>query len=57
MNHSKPNSNSRNQMLMKVLNANAATSVNAEKISGQTNKQTNRQTNKHDKNNIVTGGR
>ena len=44
MNHSKPNSIalSRNQMLMKVLNANAANSTSAEKISGQTNKQTNK---------------
>ena len=33
-------------MLMKVQRANAATSTNAEKISGQTNRQTNKQTNK-----------
>ena len=33
-------------MLMKVQSANAATSISAEKISGQTNRQTNKQTNK-----------
>ena len=46
MNLSKPNSIGRNQMLLKVLSANAATSTSAEKISGQTNKQTDKQTNK-----------
>ena len=40
-------------MLMKVQSANAATSANAEKISGQTNKQTDKQLDQSQ--DIVTG--
>ena len=54
MNQSKPN------LIGHEVKPNAnesATSISAEKISGQTNRQTNKQTNKQDKNNIVTGYR
>ena len=45
------------EVIMKVLNGNAVSSVISEKMCGQTNKQTNKQTDKQDKNSIVTGDR
>ena len=49
------------EVIMKVLNGNAVSSVISEKMRGQTNKHTNKQTNKQtdkqDKNSIVTGDR
>ena len=49
------------EVIMKVLNGNAVSSVISEKMCGQTNKHTNKQTNKQtdkqDKNSIVTGDR
>ena len=49
------------EVIMKVLNGNAVSSVISEKRCGQTNKHTNKQTNKQtdkqDKNSIVTGDR
>ena len=49
------------EVMMKVLNGNAVSSVISEKMCGQTNKHTNKQTNKQtdkqDKNSIVTGDR
>ena len=49
------------EVIMKVLNGNAVTSVISEKMCGQTNKHTNKQTNKQtdkqDKNSIVTSNR
>ena len=49
------------EVIMKVLNGNAVSSVISKKICGQTNKHTNKQTNKQtdkqDKNSIVTGER
>ena len=44
-------------VIMKVLNGNAVSSVISEKMCGQTNTQTNKQTDKQDKNSIVTGDR
>ena len=48
-------------VIIKVSNGNAVSSVISEKMCGQTNKQTkkqtNKQTNKRDKNSIVTGNR
>ena len=44
-------------VIMKVPNGNAVSSVISEKMCGQTNKQTDKQTNKRDKNSIVTGDR
>ena len=43
------------EVIMKVLNGNAVSSVISEKMCGQTNKHTNKQTDKQDKNSIVTG--
>ena len=43
------------EVIMKVLNGNAVSSVISEKMCGQTNTQTNKQTDKQDKNSIVTG--
>ena len=46
------------EVIMKVLNGNAVSSVISEKMFGkQTNTQTNKQTDKQDKNSIVTGDR
>ena len=45
------------EVIMKVLNGNAVSSVISEKMCGQTNTQTNKQTDKQDKNSIVTGDR
>ena len=42
------------EVIMKVLNGNAVSSVISEKMCGQTNTQTNKQTDKQDKNSIVT---
>ena len=44
------------EVIMKVLNGNAVSSVISEKMCGQTNTQTNKQTNKLDQSqDIVTG--
>ena len=43
------------EVIMKVPNGNAVSSVISEKMCGQTNTQTNKQTDKQDKNSIVTG--
>ena len=43
------------EVILKVLNGNAVSSVISEKMCGQTNTQTNKQTDKQDKNSIVTG--
>ena len=45
------------EVIMKVLNGNAVSSVISEKMCRQTNKHTNKQTDKQDKNSIVTGDR
>ena len=45
------------EVIMKVLNGNAVSSVISEEMCGQTNKHTNKQTDKQDKNSIVTGDR
>ena len=44
-------------VIIRVSNGNAVSSVISEKMCGQTNKQTNKQTDKRDKNSIVTGDR